>query len=266
MRSPRAYAIMSLCLLGCSDDPSGGIEIKDGGGDAEAGAVPVVHVDGGTDAGQANAPLEVSILPLTVTELPSSGEQAVDGLILVSRGSSDVADAVVTLNGTAIPYMSSGAYDVGAANLAAIAPGTTITVVATTANPPASQTLTFVCPPAITFTNPAGGATLTQGTTVNVTWTPGIPHDGFRIAGGPILGFFACYTKATGTTVTRAGHGSWFLDLEVGQTSQALEVTDQCARHLLEIQYPGELTTVTNGTSYNMGQCSYRHRVMLLGN
>jgi hypothetical protein len=254
--------VAALAVPACSSNQEG----PDAGLDASAVVLPGADASA-SDAGSADVSsrLAVSATPIFVTDIPTS-EKAVSGQVMVTRGSTDVQDALVTVNGVTIPHWTASLYDVDAVDVPGIGPGSTITIQATTTDPPETRTLTFTCPPAIEFTAPAANALIAASQILAVTWAPGIRYDAMRIAGGPILGFFACYTQATGSEVSSMGHGAEFLDLEVGQTSHDLAVNEGCKRYLLEIQYPGETVMVMERGAADMGYCSVRHRIWLRGN
>jgi hypothetical protein len=89
-----------------------------------------------------------------------------------------------------------------------------------------------------------------------------------RIAGGALLGNYACYTQATGNEVTALGHGADFITLSAGQTSQSMDL-DECKRYLLEVQYPGERVfdqDEDDPYAFGIGYCTVRHRIWLYGN
>ncbi len=215
---------------------------------------------------QYSAPLSIGLTPLFVNDLPTSGEKHVSGTISVSKGSEGVTDATVTLNGTPIPHWTEGLYDVEAADIQGLGPDSTVTVVVTTADPQETKTLHVTCPPALEFVTPAENSLIGPNDSLTVNWAPGIPYDhAMRIAGGAMIGQFACYTQAEGSEVTSLGHGDWFVSLTAGQTSQAIEV-DDCRRYLIELQYPGEeVQIMEDDGTFLYGYCTIRNRMWLQG-
>jgi hypothetical protein len=206
----------------------------------------------------------ISATPIFVTDIPTSIEKQVSGNIAVQRNDEEVVDARVTVNGKEVPHWASGLYDVGEAGLSGLGPGSSITIEVTPKDSETPFVLNIDCPPPIEFSSPQDGATIDPDQELSVSWSPGIPYDAMRIAGGPILGIFACYTRDTGGEVSALGHGEEFVSLEVGQTSQSISV-DSCRRYLLELQYPGEQVTQTEDGNYLTGYCSVRHRIWLWG-
>lgn len=211
-------------------------------------------------------PLVIGAMPIFVTDQPHGSEKPVSGNIMVTRGSEGVTDATVTLNGTIIPHWTDGLYDVEAADVPMIAPGSTVTIVATTADPQDSRTISFVCPPDIQFTSPTPTAIISGSQKLNVSWSPAIPYDhAMRIAGGAMVGIYACYIKQTGNEVSKLGHGAEFITLNAGQTNQSIDVGD-CRRYLLELQYPGDrVIKIEDDGAIHIGYCTQRRRMMLQG-
>jgi hypothetical protein len=206
----------------------------------------------------------IGATPIFVTDIPTALDQPVSGHILVTRNEEEVTDAHVTINGVDVPHWSGGLYDVGASGLADLGPGSNITIEVTPKDAAEPLTLSFSCPPPIEFSSPPENSLVNPDQDLSVSWSPGIPYDALRIAGGPILGIFACYTQATGSEVSAAGHGADFISLEVGQTSQSLPV-DHCRRYLLELQYPGEQVTKDEDGDFLFGYCTVRNRMWLQG-
>ena len=92
---------------------------------------------------------------------------------------------------------------------------------------PRMTEMLVTCPPTLEFVNPAENSLIAANDSLAFDWTPGIPYDhAMRIAGGAMIGQFACYTQAEGNEVTSAGHGDRFVSLNSGHTSQAIEVDD----------------------------------------
>lgn len=263
---------LSLVLLMVLAACSGGDPAPDAGLDGgtaatlDAGDAGGTIVQPGADAGSADVfhRLSIATTPVYSTNITTGTEKPVSGNIMITRGSKDVTDAVVKLNGVQIPWWTAGLYDVDEAQVPALGPGATVTIEATTTDPPETRTLTFTCPPALDIAAPAANSLVTPNQEVDVTWSPGIPFDAMRAAGGPILGNYACFTKDSGNEVSAMGHGAEFISLTVGQTSQKVGLGD-CKRYLLELQYPGKMVTSNEGGGFDMGYCSVRHRVWLRG-
>jgi hypothetical protein len=261
MPSRNLAALLTLALAACA------------GGTGQVDAALADAGDGGTviiptsDAGGADVfyRLSISATPIYVNDVPTSSEKPVSGNILVQRNYQNVTDAVVTLNGTNVPYSSGGLYDVGGAGVTGLGPGSQLTIVATTSNPSDSHTLTLTCPTAIDFSSPAANSVTGDGQKLAVAWSPGIPYTAMRIVGGPLLGMFACFTKDSGDEVSYEGHGADFLDLTVGQTTQDFTVKGDCRRYLLELQYPGKTIQVLDSGGSDFGYCTVQHRIWLKG-
>lgn len=211
-------------------------------------------------------PLTIGAMPIFVTDIPILSEKPVSGMITITRASEGVTDATVTLNGITIPHWSEGLYDVEAADVPAIAPGSAVTITASTTDPEDSRSITFYCPPSLQFTAPDPGTIVTSSQPLNVSWSPAIPYDhAMRIAGGAIVGIYACYTKQEGNEMSGLGHGADFITLTAGQTSQSFDV-DACRRYMLELQYPGDrVIKIEDDGAIHIGYVSQRRRMLLQG-
>ncbi|MBI5495106.1 MAG: hypothetical protein HY904_08755 [Deltaproteobacteria bacterium] len=217
------------------------------------------------DAGNPPPYLSVGTAGIYATDNPVLGERAVEGDILVEWNGSPLAGATVTLNGSVIPPSALGAgfYDVGEANLAALAGGSTLELVATATTDGGTQTaqVTFACPGEVAITSPAPGTVLTGGQAVDVTWSGTLTHSATF---GPAVGVYACFTQATGDQVSQLGHGDWFVHLTPGQSTAQVAVPPQCARLLMEIRAAGD--TVLSADNHSLGLCYLQRRSWMSSN
>lgn len=134
--------------------------------------------NGGNGNGNDTGGLTIGVLTgLHVTNLPADGEgNGIYGAIFIERDGDAVDDATVELNGTPVPFNELFRhYDIGEAEIPAIAPGTTVTITATQGSDTA--TLSLVCPDEVTLDSPADGTQVTAGDQVTFKWTGKIHYD-----------------------------------------------------------------------------------------
>lgn len=246
-----ACALLLGACEGSSEETDGGIILLNG----DAGL-------GGEDAGtqsQTGALAVSAALGVVLTDLLALGEEkAVAGEIMVTRGSTGIEDAIVTFNGTTIPHWTGGLYSLEDVELAPVAPGSTLVIVARTTDPEETTTLTVECPGPVTITSPAAHTVVSDGQTIGVQWSGALTAEGRN---APYLGVRGCFIDDT--QVTR-----WSLDgleLELGQSSAQIAIDEDCAHHLLELRYVGEEVRDFHDGALNMGSCYVQHRIWLEG-
>ncbi|MBI5544381.1 MAG: hypothetical protein HY901_10855, partial [Deltaproteobacteria bacterium] len=220
-------------------------------------------LDAAAPAGRDAGGLEVLTEGLYVTDVPVLSEKPIEGDILVHLEDKPRDDAVVKINGTVIPHAAPvagiarpGMYDVGAAGLTGIGAKTKVTLEARVGGK--TSTVSFTCPPEVAITSPAANSGARQGDNLAVTWTGTLEA---KTQFGPVVGVYACFTEATGNTVTALGHGSDFIHLVPGDTSATVPVKSVCARYLLELRAVG----AQEFSAGSGGVCYLQRRIWLKG-
>ena len=273
-----ASALATLTLLPCC---GGGNKSPEDGGDGggQCGAA-CGHADAGVpnDAGDAGAwcstcgpadgragdslPNLVIVTPFGVSLIHEhliDVETPVEGTISVMRGGADVTDAVVTLNGTVLPYSNEAfpGYDTSAVD--DLAPGDEMTIEATTSDPPQFASVSVTCPALFEITSPADGSAVV-GAPLTVTWSPPVAvKPTFTFVPAPVAGQYTCETSDG--TFSRLGTGDGFVPLDVGQSSVTLtDVDGNCDLSIIEVRTSSELGTDGSGGS---ALCYLHRRVQL---
>lgn len=172
-----------------------------------------------------------------VPKYPTETEKPVDGTLYVSRDTTPADDAVVTVNGTRLSFTGDG-FDVSPVPLA---PGSKVDIEITTGDHPRPIKLNLHCPK-ITITSPEDGSAVAGGP-VPVTWTPAIPAKPVvTFIPAPVAGQLRC--KLPGGALTRDGTGTYFKELNAGQTEVTLtDVDGSCAESIIEVRAASELAT-----------------------